>query len=77
MQKKNLCVGGCSLSLTYLETVKKVIKLFRWEVPRQLGQEVMDIFHNGLMLTSLQVYRDVNPAIRLIKYLKYPKIVPS
>lgn len=43
------------INTTHLETVKKVIELLRWEVPCQLGQEVMDVLHNGLMLTSLQM----------------------
>lgn len=40
--------------LTYLETVKKMIKLLRGEVPCQFGQEVMDILDDSLMLSSLQ-----------------------
>lgn len=40
---------------SYLEAVEKMIELLGWEVPRQLGQEIMDILHNSLVLTSLHI----------------------
>ena len=40
-------------SHSYLETIKKMIELLRCEVPRQLGQQVMNVLDNGLMFTSL------------------------
>lgn len=43
---------------SHLETVKKVIQLLRREVPRQLSQQVVDIFNDGLMFTSLQTYTE-------------------
>lgn len=55
------CGGGIHPTFTHLETVKEVIELLRGEVPCQLGQEVVDVLHNGLMLTSLRI-QTPNPA---------------
>lgn len=37
-----------------LEAVEEVIELLGGEVPRQFGQEVMDILDDGLVFSSLQ-----------------------
>lgn len=55
--------------VAHLETVKKVIELLRWEVPCQLGQEVMDILHDSLMLTSLQKKNKVDVWVNKISQM--------
>ena len=45
--------GDAEGSLAHLEAVEQMVQLLRGEVPGQLGQEVVDVLHYGLVFTSL------------------------
>jgi len=49
--------------LPYLKALKEMIKLLWREVPRQLGQQLMNVFHNRLVFPGLRDTANLSAAL--------------